>query len=613
MNITIKKSSFQGFGTKKTENGIYFGCNLSFLNEGGVRFYDKKTKNLVYDLKLSDEYACGNVYSFIVEGISGKDILYRQYSDKEEYPDPFSYSVCGNESFGDLINDNALYSSFEDFDAEEFLKDDKCPLLDFSDTVMYLCHVRGGSMLDKAVKKKGTFAGLVEKIPYLKKLGVTTLQLMPCYEYIENKTTTATVGYKVDISAPAKVNYWGFCDAFYFSPKKSFSSSGNSSEEFAYLIKELHKNNMELLMMMYYPEGNDYEIISSSLRYYVTKYHVDGFRIMGNAVDVNRIVKDPFLSKTKLIFENCDISSLNKRKNSKYKNVALIRTDYSDKARGFLKGDEDKVGYMSFAVRENNREFAPVRLLTDYNGFTLNDLVSYSKKHNEDNGEDNTDGTNYNYSWNCGAEGETKKTLINKLRFRQAQNAMLLTLLCQGVPQILAGDEILNSAQGNNNPWCQDNEIGWISPAKTKASKDFLQFTQNCIAFRKRHKILHQSYDLKLFDYMSCKLPDVSFHGEEAFKMNQEPVSREFSVLYAGDYAKQYTGIKEDSVLIIYNMHWEDRIFSLPVIDKNSEWYKLFSTDGSTDISFNEEKAEAYLKENYIAKGRSITVFLLRR
>lgn len=615
MNITIKKSSFYGFGTKITENGIYFGCTLSFLTSGGIRIYDAATKKLIKDINLTEEYACGDVYCFTIEGIDYDNILYRFYCDKEEFADIYSVSLVGNENFGEEINEDDIFSQISSFNLNEYMENDRSPKLAFCDSILYLCHVRGETMLDRSVKNNGSFNALKAKIPYFMDLGITTLEVMPCYEYIECLKSTKTVkkDYKSDANASLPINYWGFCDSFYFSPKKGFASTDNASKEFADLIIELHKNNMELIMMMYYPEGTSSDIITDSLRFYVTNYHVDGFRIMGTAPDIRHITADPFLKNSKLIFENIDAYALSMEKTKKYKNIAILKNDFEDKARAFLKGDEDKVGFMSFAVRENNRAYSPVRFLTDYNGFTLNDLVSYSRKHNEDNGEDNTDGTNYNFSWNCGFEGETKKASVNKLRLCQAKNAMLLMLLSQGVPQILAGDEVLNSAKGNNNPWCQDNSVAWVEYAKTKLSKEFYSFTKNLLAFRKRHVILHQPYDLKLFDYMSCKLPDVSFHGEDAYKMNQDPVSREFAVLYAGDYSKQYTGIAEDSVYIAYNMHWEEREFALPINEKGAKWYKLFSSDGSTDNSFDENKAEEYSKDTYMAKGRSITIFLLRR
>ena len=176
---------------------------------------------------------------------------------------------------------------------------------------------------------------------------------------------------------------------------------------------------------------------------------------------------------------------------------------------------------------------------------------------------------------------------------------------------LLAGDEFLNTQNGNNNPYCQDNETGWTVDRNDKASRDFNKFVASLIAFRKRHSVLHQPKELMLFDYMSCKAPDVSFHGREAFKIDQSPVSREFAVLYFGDYSKQYKGIKEDSVYIIYNMHWEKKEFVLPLKEKTKKWRLLYSTDGSTDESFDESLAIELTGDTYIAEPRTVSVLLL--
>lgn len=606
MNSTIIKTKFHGPGAEISGDSIRFSCVLHFLKKGGIRIYDRHTKKLLEDISLTPEDGVGDVFLVEAEGLP-KGILYRLYEDDREFPDPYSKKIVGNEIFGEGVSGEDLYSAV----TEELSMEGDCnPDLSFSDTITYLCHVRGLTMMDKACHSKGTFSGLAEKIPYFQELGVNQLMLMPAYEFIECGKDKDTVHYKDDPENP-RVNYWGFCKSFYFSLKAGFAKD-DANVEFRDLVLKLHAAGMELVMMMYYPFETEPSIIRDSLHYYVENFHVDGFRLMGPKVRPEELVEDPFLSRTKLYFENTDPAPFSGKKKA-YKNVGLIQNIYMDSARAFLKGDEDKAGFMSYALRENHAGFAPVRFITDYNGFTLNDLVSYSRKHNEANGEDNADGTSYNYSWNCGFEGQTRKPAVCKLRVRQAQNAMLLNLLGQGTPMLLAGDEVLNTASGNNNPWCQDNETGWVLPPKTKMAREFYQFTKNLIAFRKRHVILHQPQELKLVDYMSCKLPDISFHGEEAYRMNLDPVSREFAVLLAGDYAKQYKKEAEDSLYLVFNMHWEERTFPLPVKDKDTEYRLLFSTDGSTDISFDEDKAVLYEKDSYVAKGRTISLFLVRK
>lgn len=616
MNITIKKTAFNGFGVKKTNNGLYFAVALDYLSEGGIRFYDVKTKKLVETVVFTDDLSFGNVYSVLIEGLNSAKLVYRYFCDKEEFADPYSTELSGLEAYGKEASEKDIYSVISDNDVYNILSDDKMPGISFEDTIIYLTHVRGATMLDKSVKHKGTFLGLTEKIEYYKYLGITSLMLMPCYDFIEREdlsSKSVAYNYKSNPDTESKINYWGFEKGYYFAPKSGYASSNNPCNEFASLIKELHLNNLELIMMMYYPDGTSMELINDSLRFYVEKYHVDGFRLMGTAIDVDRITSDPFLKRTKLFFENIEAGRFWQEKNVRFKNIGLYSSIFMDRARSFLKSDEDQVSYYSFAIRENNKNYSQVRYISDYSGFTLNDLVSYNKKYNEANGEDNQDGTNYNHSWNCGCEGPTKKTSVNKLRMQQAMNGMLLSMLCQGTPQLRGGDECLNSCMGNNNPWCQDNETGWITYSKNKTSKEFEDFTRNLIAFRKRHIILHQPGELKMFDYMSCRLPDISFHGEEAYRMNQDPDSREFSILYAGDYAKQFKKAEEDSLFIVFNLHWEKREFCLPVADKNKEWRLLFTSDKSTPTDFDESKAELYEDTKFIAPGRTISIFLLRK
>jgi len=377
------------------------------------------------------------------------------------------------------------------------------------------------------------------------------------------------------------------------------------------MVKAFHDKGLECIFMMQYLPDTSEDYIIDSLKYWLFTFHADGFRLVGPNVHAQKILDEPIFKNTKIITDNFNFGDYKPSSISKFKNLGALNGNFEAGARRFIKGDEDLVSYFSFAVRENAKYYSPLRYITDFAGFTLWDLVSYNVKHNDNNDEGNTDGTDYNYSWNCGAEGESGKRNVRKLRLKQVRNAMLLCILSQGTPMLLGGDEFLNTQNGNNNPYCQDNETGWITDRNDKASRDFTRFVSNLIAFRKRHSILHQPKELMLFDYMSCKAPDVSFHGREAFKIDQSPVSREFAVLYFGDYSKQYTGKKEDSVYIIYNMHWEKKEFVLPLKEKTKKWRLLYSTDGSTDESFDEKKANVLDSDTFMAEGRSISVLLL--
>ena len=210
---------------------------------------------------------------------------------------------------------------------------------------------------------------------------------------------------------------------------------------------------------------------------------------------------------------------------------------------------------------------------------TLYDAVSYDKKYNQANGENNRDGAVYNYSWNCGAEGDTRKRKINELRKHQIKNALSLVLLSQGVPMIYAGDEMCNSQKGNNNPYCLDNEISWTNWNTTAMAKEILDFTKKLIQFRKQHKILHLSSEPRLMDYKSYGLPDMSYHGSKAWYADFSHFNRHFSVMYCGKYATIDGKEDEADLFIAYNMFWEMIKFGIPSARNKRQWKVVFATD----------------------------------
>lgn len=605
MTVEIGKAEFKGYGAGYSGSTLYLCAELPFLKSAGVIFYDLSGK-LLEKVEIPQYLFIGDVACVLVKGIDFENTFYRFFCDEKEFVDPYARELSSDLEYG-VIRKEKAFKSFEN---------DRFPQISYSDSIIYLLNVKGYTMADNTLKtKKGTFSALSSKIPYFKSLNVTTLMFMPCYEVEKKKPSgkieNAVYSYKDNPKEEPKDNLWGFGKGYHFALKKSFFSTENPENEFKTFIKKLHDNNMECIVMMQYEPNALKSYVIESLKYWVLNFHVDGFRLLGDNLPVREILDDPLFKKTKIITENFDFEGYQPGNLFKYKNLASIRDTFKNSARRFIKADEDQVGYLSYAVRENSKYFASIRNITDFSGFTLNDLVSYNLKHNESNKENNTDGTDYNYSWNCGEEGPSKKRSVNSLRKKQLRNAMIMSLLCQGTPMILGGDEFLNTQNGNNNPYCQDNETGWVTYRKDKTAKDFQTFVKNLTAFRMRHVILHQPKELMLFDYMSCKASDVSFHSKEAFRIDQSPVSREFGILYYGDYAKQYTGSKEDSVYIIYNMHWEKREFVLPLKTKGKSWKLLYSTDGSTDEAFDEKNAKVYDKESFIAGERSITIFLL--
>lgn len=606
MSYLIKKCEFNGYKVLETESGVYVGALLPCKKEAGLHIYDLNGL-LLETIEFSKDLFLGDAVSCFIYNLSLKDKAYRLFTDSNDFVDPNSRRVIGNNEFGKTVDEKSLYSTLHSAKSPKGFENDKALMIPYSDAVFYMCHLRGLTMNDPLIKDdRGTFKAASLKAKALKKLGVTSVIFMPVYERIEHKKAVYAnnLSYK-DKNNELPLNYWGFGPGYYYAPKASYSACEDAAYEFKCMVYKFHELGLEIILTFDFC-GLKYEEISNILRYWIYEYHVDGFRIFGSC-DYQGFINDPFLKNTKLIFEK-PFEELNNLKNVSYKNIAVIDRDFRNLARRFLKGDEDCVSKISEAIKENHSGYAVIRNITDFDGLTLNDLVSYERKHNEANNEDNTDGTDYNYSWNCGQEGITTKKAILKLRLRQIKNALLLVFLCQGAPMITAGDEFLSSNSGNNNPYCQDNEIGWVTYNTDKVSKTIYKYIKNLIEFRKNNIILHQPFELKGYDYLSCKMPDISFHSEEAWKINKQPISREFSMLLGGDYERQFTGKNGESILVIYNLHWEEKCFWMPKVKKGYEWVLVNASDYS-DCSFDYTKNEPVEDEYVTLKGRTIAIF----
>ncbi len=265
-----------------------------------------------------------------------------------------------------------------------------------------------------------------------------------------------------------------------------------------------------------------------------------------------------------------------------------------------------------YRIRRNEPGYGVINYMANTNGFTMMDMVTYDRKHNEANGEDGRDGTDYNYSWNCGVEGPSRKKKIVDMRKQQIRNAMLFLFLSQGTPLLLAGDEYGNSKSGNNNSYCQDNEISWINWNQTKTNEDILDFTRHAIAFRKAHPMLCGKQALRAADYKACGYPDISYHGVKAWYPEFENFRRQLGILYCGSYAKREDGSQDDFIFVLYNMHWDRHTFGLPNLPKNFRWHVAADTAKADVNGFYETGAEPILEDQkvYLVEGRSIAVLL---
>lgn len=529
--------------------------NFSMIVESGktciLRIYKKGAEVPEMMIELSEADAVGEVrFAALPKAkVIGKEYNYE--IDGKNVLDAYAKSVTQSDPVrGKIILD--------EYDWEG----DKPLNIPCHEVIAYNMHVRGFTKHSSSkVKKKGTFLGVIEKIPYLKELGINQIQCMPVYSFEE------TEQYK---------NYWGYGEAFCFAVKNSYASGNTPEKELKDMIKECHKNGIEVVLNLPFTETVSKELIEACLCYYVTEYHVDGFILNPFVAPMEKILSNPLLKKTK-IFQN--------------------KNDFQTIMRRYLKGDEGMVEGVIWWLKQTVAESGSCNYITNHTGFTLADLVSYNEKHNELNGENNQDGPDDNYSWNCGVEGHSRKKAIREFRKKQMRNAMCLLMTAQGTPCILAGDEFGNSQNGNNNVYCQDNEIAWLDWRNLEKEKEFFEFVKYMIAMRKKYPVLYSRELLQEEDKINGSVPYVSYHGANAWQVQNERQSRQLGVYYHGN--------DDTDCFIAYNMHWKKQKFALPLLDKEKKWYPVFST---ADEKFAEEYTGVEQRE-IVVDGRTIVMF----
>lgn len=607
-NMSGKRNPYP-LGARPEADGIRF----SFVSEEadcGILLFHSRTGRELRRIPFSEEDRMGNIYCKTVEGIKPEDVTYQFYRGGEIVPDEHGRVFPGKYVFGKKVEKSGRKAGFlpDVYDWEE----DRCPEIPYSEAICYCMHVRGFTRhISSGVKNRGTFAGIEEKISYLQEIGVTTLELQPAYEFAEteDETDRNLPSYCVpEISEQAekekKVNYWGYKKGYYYAPKAAYAASGNAPKEFRSLVRTLHKNHMELVMQFYFPESVDRNEIAEILRFWTLEYHVDGFHIMGENLPVDMLAADPLLADKKLLYYGFEQEKVyDKMGVPKFPHLAEYNDAYLYDMRRLLKGDENMLGSALRHMRYIPEKAGRIHYLTNYYGFTLADLVSYDYKHNEANGEENKDGNAYNCSWNCGEEGAARSRRVRQLRVRQMKNAICMLLLTQSTPLIFMGDEFGNTQRGNNNPWCQDNGVCWLDWGKQNSG--ILEFWKQAAAFRKKHPILHPESPLRLMDYLSCGYPDLSYHGESAWRPHTEVHSRHVGIMLCGKYVQSDKYGTDDFIYIAMNMHWESHRLALPKLPKDMCWKIAFATAEAEDIP---ESGEENPDSGVILAPRSIAV-----
>lgn len=602
-------------GVTGTFDCVRFAADIPDNKKAGIILYTSDHKEVRYP--FSEQGKSGSLYGIQIEGKDIHKCLYNFYIDDEIINDPYAKMIHGLEAWGESNGSEKrkIYGGIlvEPFDWGEDIHQ---PIA-FEDSILYGLNVRAFTM-DKSsgVRHKGTFEGIIEKIPYFKELGVTTVELMPCYEYDEcihlhQRAETITLedtlrNYREEESK-VRLNCWGFQEGFYFAPKSSYSAVNMPVQSFKTMVRELHQNGLEIILQFYFPKKFRQCDIRRILCFWVQEYHIDGFRINGFHIPYRLLLEEPVLSDTKLWLTELPVEEMADMPASYNHNIAKDNFGFREDCRRFLKGDEGLINQILHYQRCHPSDYSVINYIADYDGFSLYDYVAYEHKHNEANGEDNQDGSDFNYSWNCGVEGDTRRKSVLSLRMKQQKNALSMVFLSQGIPFLFSGDEFSNTRFGNNNAYCQDNEIGWVKWKQNQYKKEIFSYTKYLISLRKAHKILHMSLPLQLMDAKGCGYPDISYHGMDAWRPDLSYTSRTVGIILCGQYAPD---AEEDSFYIAINMHWEAHSLALPKLSKGIGWYQIMdSMDFVSNQQTDSEAMHAITDDKVVIAARSICIY----
>ena len=630
-------------------------------------------------LKYPDNYRIGNVFSMIVYDL---DVSTFHYAFRMDGPydkkkgllfdknkhllDPYAKAVVGQSEWGKPSNHRyrarVVRNNFD-------WGTTKPSITPMEDLVIYEMHVRGFTKSPTSnTTHPGTFDAIMEKIPYLKELGVNAVELMPIFEFDEMRDNRVAYGNVL-------MDYWGYNTVSFFAPNASYASDveGNLvGLELKKLIKALKDNGIEVILdvvfnhtaegddkgpffsfkgidnNVYYmldPEGKYYnfsgcgntvncnhpivqQMIVDCLRYWVTTYRVDGFRFdlasilgrneKGAPMDapplLQRLAFDPVLRDCKLIAEAWDAGGLYQvGRFPSWKRWSEWNGKYRDDMRDFLKGGYWKAPEAAKRIAGSTDLYNPfergtnasINFITCHDGFTLNDLYSYNTKHNEANGWNNTDGTDDNRSWNCGIEGETDDEFILKLRYRMMRNAFAVLLCSRGTPMFLSGDEFCDTRNGNNNPYCLDSPVSWLDWSLLDKHRDMFEFVKYMIAFRHKHTVIRKD-----IAQASCGFPHLSQHGMRPWDDNFTTESKVVCTMFAGhDSATD----KDDIVYLAVNPYWSSVFITLPTLPKEFTWHLAVDTADYMNEKFIYDEADMKMVgREYWLGARSVVVLVAK-
>lgn len=598
-------------GLTTMEDGIHISVTAAAKACSLVLFaHGKKAGERPTKIPFPDEGRMGDVWEMTVRAEGLSRFYYAIEADGKLLSDPCGHVFAGNEIWGSEKQVGRVLRT--PIAQREFDWEGDRPLhIPYENCIVYRVHVRGFTKHSSSgVNNQGKFAGVMEKIPYLADLGITTLELMVPQEFGEVMVHSGADGSPYAPAEPqptGRINYWGYGPTFLFAPKASYSC-GDPETELKKLVKTLHRAGMELVIELHFTGQETPAMALEAARHWVREYHVDGIHLTGQA-PTWLLAGDPYLADTKLWAASWD--GMNTKPGQK-KRLAEYNDDFQTDMRRVLKGDEDQMNSLIFRNRRNPASWGVINYMANTNGFTLMDLVSYEQKHNEQNGENNRDGAEYNYSWNCGTEGPTRKKKLVTLRKKQIKNALLLLFLSQGTPLLLAGDEFGNSQGGNNNAYCQDNETSWLNWGLLRTNQEIFDFTKHLIAFRKAHPVFHMPVEPRVMDYLACGHPDISYHGLKAWFPEFENFRRQMGIMYCGEYGLRPDGSPDDYFFVTYNMHWEPHEFALPNLPKGRQWKIAFCTDDKETGGYfpDGKEKEPDSQKKIMVPPRTVIVFI---
>lgn len=667
----IRPGFFRMYGACVASNGVSFTINSHGATRCTLLLFKPQAPKPYARIPFPDSYRIGDTYSMLVFDIKPDEFEYAFSFDGPYEPakgllfneenvllDPYSRAVTGQRKWGEKpeggkdfeYRARVVKSSFDWGNIKQLEQP-------FEDLVIYETHVRGYTK-DKSsgVSAPGTFAGLKDKIPYLKDLGINAVELMPIFEFDEMESARVVDGVQL-------YNYWGYNTVSFFAPNTSYAFNeehNHEGDELKSLIKALKENGIEVILDVVFnhtAEGNEMgpcfsfkgidnnvyymltpdahyynfsgcgnvmncnhpvvrSFIIDCLRHWAIEYRVDGFRFdlasilgrdqngapMANPPILESLAFDPVLGKMKLIAEAWDAGGLYQVGSfPSWNRWAEWNGRYRDDMRSFLKGDDGMAGNAITRITgsrdlystESRGHKASVNFMTCHDGFTLYDLYSYNVKHNEKNGWNNTDGDNNGHSWNCGAEGETDDPNVNGLRRRLIKNAFAALLCSRGPAMFFAGDEFCNTQFGNNNAYCQDNIISWLDWSRLEKFKEIHDFVRHMIQFRKEHPILR-----KMTKPSSCQFPEISVHNGTPFNASTDYKTKLIGIMYAG---RNEEDTEDDIVFYCMNAYWEPLVMQLPVLPNGKHWH--------VDTNTN---AEYFDGEDFTAKTELLGVNTIR-